>query len=417
MHILELINYIISVVFTICYLYQFCYIPIALFFRKKDPEPCEQDHDFAVMICARNESTVISDIINSLKSQTYPQEHIHVFVMADNCTDDTAEKARCAGATVYTRTNTQFVGKGYALEALLGHLREDYPNGFDGYFVFDADNLLEPDYIEQMNRSFSSGNSIITSYRDSKNYGDNWISAGYGLWFLRESIYLNKARWLLGSSCAVSGTGFFFSREVADDIQTWPYHLLTEDIEFTIDQISKGRKVAFCRKAILYDEQPVKFVESWNQRLRWSRGYLQVFGKYGKQLLAGVFKGSFSCFDMAMCIMPAFILSAISIVCNVSIGVCGALAGDDIMIAVMSVLQLFGNMYAVLFAIGSITTITEWKNIHVSTFKKILYAFTFPLFMFTFIPVAFASFFCKTGWKPIKHTVTADSLHKEQSRS
>ena len=104
------------------------------------------------------------------------------------------------------------VGKGYALQTLLGHLEQDYPAGFDGYFVFDADNILDPDYIAAMNRTFSQGHDIVTSYRNSKNYGDNWISAGYALWFLRESRYLNHARSLLGTSCAVSGTGFLFSR-------------------------------------------------------------------------------------------------------------------------------------------------------------------------------------------------------------
>ena len=63
---------------------------------------------------------------------------------------------------------------------------------------------------------FSDGYQIVTSYRNSKNYGDNWISAGYALWFLRESRYLNHARFLLGTSCAVSGTGFLFSRRVLE---------------------------------------------------------------------------------------------------------------------------------------------------------------------------------------------------------
>ena len=95
---------------------------------------------------------------------------------------------------------------------------------------------------------------MITSYRSSKNYGGNWISAGYALWFLRESRYLNHARNIIHFSCAVSGTGFFFSRKIADEINGWPYHLLTEDIEFSVDQITKGIKIAFCEKAVLYDE-------------------------------------------------------------------------------------------------------------------------------------------------------------------
>lgn len=410
MHTLSFINYIIAILFTVCYAYQFLYIPVAFLLKKKATKAEPSLHEFAVMICARNEEVVIGDLINSLKAQTYPQNLIHIFVMADNCDDHTAEIAESCGAHVYTRFNKKLVGKGYALEELMNHLAIDYPDGFDGYFVFDADNLLEPDYIEQMNKTFSEGNDIITSYRNSKNYGSNWISSGYALWFLRESKYLNYPRNLLGTSCAVSGTGFMFGRRIADEIGAWPFHMLTEDIEFSVDQITKGEKIAFCKDAVLYDEQPVSFRQSWRQRMRWSRGYLQVFHGYKKDLLNGVFHGSFSCFDMSMTIMPAFILSILSIVCNITLGVWGAMIGDDIMIAVKSICQLLGNMYSMLGIIGVITTITERKKIRTSNIKKILYTLTFPLFMFTYIPISLVALFCKTEWKPIEHTVTAQQF-------
>ena len=184
MSILKAISWGIAALFFVCYLYQFLYIPAALALKDKPHAP-RKLHRFAILICARNEQTVIADLLRSIRSQTYPQTLLEVFVMADNCTDRTAEIARRCGATVYERENRELIGKGYALEALLGHIRADRPNGFDGYFVFDADNVLAPDYIEQMNATFSDGYRIVTSYRNSKNYGDNWISAGYALWFLR----------------------------------------------------------------------------------------------------------------------------------------------------------------------------------------------------------------------------------------
>ena len=367
-------------------------------------------HNYAVLICARNESAVIADLIGSLRSQTYDQSLLHIFVLADNCTDDTSDIARSAGATVYERFNNVQVGKGYALQTLLGHLEQDYPAGFDGYFVFDADNILDPDYIAAMNRTFSQGHDIVTSYRNSKNYGDNWISAGYALWFLRESRYLNHARSLLGTSCAVSGTGFLFSRAVLEETGPWPFHLLTEDIQFSVHEILQGRKVAFAPDAVLYDEQPTTFRQSWNQRLRWSKGYLQVFRGYGAKLLRGAAGGSFSCYDMAAAIMPAFVLSATAIVCNVTAAVLGAVHGEDLTIALWSVGQMLLNMYLTLFVLGAITTVTEWKRIHTKAVKKVLYAFTFPLFMFTYIPISFAALFSKGEWKPIEHRVSAASL-------
>lgn len=177
-----------------------------------------------------------------------------------------------------------------------------------------------------MNKTFSEGNDVITSYRNSKNYGDNWISAGYALWFLRESRYLNNARDLIGTSCMVSGTGFLFSRKIAENINDWPFHTLTEDIEFSADLIVNGYRIAFCPAAEFYDEQPTGFAQSWRQRLRWSKGYLQIFKKYGKRMIKGCMKGNFSCFDMTMSIMPAFILSAMSVTLNLVIGMRGAYA-------------------------------------------------------------------------------------------
>ena len=80
----------------------------------------------------------------------------------------------------------------------------------------------------------------------------------------------------------------------------WKFHLLTEDIEFSVHHILQGRKIGFCADAVLYDEQPVTFRQSWRQRLRWARGFLQVFRKYGFGLVKGIGKGHFSCYDMSM---------------------------------------------------------------------------------------------------------------------
>lgn len=417
METLLTINFIIAAVFFICYSYQFLYIPVALF--KKDPPHKEENrHRFGVLVCARNEEKVIAQLIKSIHAQTYGRENIRVFVMADNCTDGTARAARNAGAIVYKRFDIEKVGKGYALEALLGHISEDFPRGyFDGFFVFDADNVLDEHYIEEMNRTFCDGYKIITSYRNSKNYGDNWISAGYSLWFLRESRYLNHARALLGSSCAVSGTGFFFSREIYEKCGGWPFHLLTEDIEFTVHNIVNGEKVGFCPKAILYDEQPTLFRQSWRQRMRWAKGYLQVFGKYGKDLIKGIFRGDFSCFDMTMAIMPAVVLTTVCAAINAATSVMTLVAGGDILPIVLSLGESLLNVYLTLFAVGTVTTVTEWKRIHTSAAKKILYAFTFPLFMLTYIPISLAAIFAKVEWKPITHSVSISVAELREKES
>ena len=404
METIKTINSVISVLFMLCYAYQFFYIAVSLF-RKAKIHKTDKPHNFAVLIAARNEESVIENLIRSIKSQDYPKELVTVFVVADNCTDSTAEIARKAGAVVYERSNKNEVGKGYALDFLTSKIKEDYGDSFDAFFVFDADNVLDKNYITEMNKTFSNGYKIVTSYRNSKNYGANWISAGYALWFLRESKYLNNARMLLGTSCAVSGTGFMFSREILQKSGGWKFFLLTEDIEFTIANVTDGEKIGYCGSAHLYDEQPERFSQSWNQRMRWAKGYLQVFSKYGTRLLKGIFsKNAFSCFDMTMCIMPAVVLTMAAGVINITAAVLGIVTQNTaVLIALLSLAQTALNSYLLLWIVGTITTATEWKNIHTSAFKKVLYTFTFPLFMFTYIPISFVAFFKKVRWTSIEH--------------
>lgn len=423
--ILKQVNYIVTITFFICYFYQFLYIPLVLFFRKRHEKKIKAArgeitlHDFAILICARNEEVVIGDLIESLHNQSYPQDRLSIFVIADNCTDETARIAGEHGARVYVRQNDKLIGKGYALNELFGHLRVDYPaDRFDGYFVFDADNVLAKDYIERMNESFCDGNDVITSYRNTKNYGSNWVSSGYGMWFLRESRYLNNARKIIGSSSNISGTGFLVARSVIEENGGWPFHLLTEDIEFSIDRIVKGKKVAICLDAEVFDEQPTSFRQSWRQRKRWSRGYLQVLRKYFFKLIKGIFHGSFSCFDVLMNIAPAYLLTIISVVCNVAMSVICLVTMDmnqpmEVLQAVGSTIQLLFSFYWVAFICAIVTLITEWKHIRASAPRKIWSVFTFPLFMLTFVPISIAALFTKTTWKPIQHTQSLQKMKED----
>lgn len=405
MQLITSINYFIWLIFVVCYLYQMYYILVP-YIKKDKPLKEPKANRFAVLISARNESGVIKQLLDSIRSQTYPTELVDIYVVADNCTDNTAEIARECGANVYERFDTVNVGKGYALNYLLREINRKYGDEhYDGFFVFDADNVLDPHYIEEMNKTFSSGYDILTSYRNSKNYGDNWISAGYSLWFLRESKYLNYSRMLLNTSCAISGTGFMFSKDIAKELNGWKYYLLTEDIEFTVDHVINNYKIGYAKNAVLYDEQPKEFNQSVRQRMRWAKGYYQVLCNYGSKLIKGIFKDkSFSCYDMSMSIMPAMVLTIFSAVINITAIFVGLLADISIVPVIKSIMGGFVSMYITMYTIGAITTISERKNIYTSTWKKILYTFTFPIFMMTYIPITFVALFKKVEWKPIVHS-------------
>ena len=397
-----LINLVIAIIFCICYSYQFLYVIVSLM-KKDKPHQETKAHRFAVLIAARNEETVINHLIDSINTQTYDQGEVTVFDVADNCPDQTAACARKMVAIVYERFDQTKIGKGHAMEFLLNQMEKDYAP-FDGYFVFDADNVLDQNYILEMNKTFSDGYDIITSYRNSKNYGDNWISSGYAIWFLWESEFLNRGRMLLGTSCAVSGTGFFFSRRIIEKYGGWKFFLLTEDIQFTVDNVLSGEKIGYCRQAMLYDEQPVKFQQSFRQRMRWAKGFFQVFHRYGLDLFKGSLQRNTSCYDMLMVIMPAIILTLFTLIFNGSMILFGDYTTyqDDLIMMMMG--RMILNMYLMLVFIATVTTATQWKNIHTTSFKKLAYIFTFPFFMFTYIPITIVAFFKKVEWQPIEHS-------------
>lgn len=402
------INTVVFILFTAMYIYQYYYIIVVLLKNKNVKSKGKNImNKFAVIVSARNESDVIEEFIHTVDLQDYPSDLIDVYVIADNCSDDTAQKARIAGAHVYERFDNKKVGKGYALDFLFKILRSKKTK-YDGYFIFDADNLLSRNYISEMNKVFNRKYKIVTSYRNSKNYDSNWISAGYSLWFLRESKYLNYARMLLNNSCAVSGTGFLISSEIIYKNNGWKYHLLTEDIEFTIDSIINGEKIGYCNSACFYDEQPTSFRDSWNQRMRWSKGFYQVFFKYGYNLFKSIFKNrDFSCYDMFMTISPMMLISIVMILFNSSIFLYSLISNDfqTSKLAIGYVLSYFLNTYLMMYLLGLLTTITEWNRIQCKGYKKICYTFTFPIFMFTYMPISICSIFKKVEWKQIKHNI------------
>ena len=352
-------------------------VGVASLFAKPVTFPeAAMDKRYAVLISARNEEHVIGNLITCLHEQTYPSGLIDIWVVADNCTDGTARVVRDMGCHVVERHNMQQVGKGYALTYLLDYMIDaGLSDTYDAYFVFDADNKLDRHYFEEMNKAFQSGFKILTSYRNSVNLADNWVSSGSALWFIRESRFLNNSRMLFGSSCHVGGTGFMFSKEIMKRNKGWKFHLLTEDLEFTMDSVLHGDRVGYCGSAILYDEQPITFAQSWRQRLRWSKGFLQVFRYYGPQLIRRAIKErDFSAVDFTLLLCP----------------VTGWSSG--IVLAVLGMMALAG-----------LTIIAERGQIGATNKELFAYVLSFPIYMLSYVPISFQAIFSKVQWKPIEH--------------
>ena len=165
--IIEYVNTTIGILFMLMYAYQFFYAVVPFFKKKKPLNTDIPAKRFAIITAARNEAAVIGQLMDSIKAQDYPADRFTIFVIADNCTDNTAEVAREHGAVVFERENKELVGKGYALHVVLGKIAALGGEPYDAYLVLDADNLLAPGYLKAMNASLEAHN-IVTGYRNSK---------------------------------------------------------------------------------------------------------------------------------------------------------------------------------------------------------------------------------------------------------
>ena len=376
-------------------LYQAVCIVISLFAKPiKFPE-APMNKRYAVLISARNEANVIGNLIDCLHSQTYPSELIDIWLVADNCTDNTAEVARNMGCHVIERFNKEQVGKGYALTYLLDQMNESGASDpYDAFFVFDADNKLDKHYIEEMNKGFQAGFKILTSYRNSVNLSDNWVSSGSALWFIRESRFVSASRMWLGNSCHVGGTGFMFSQEIMRRNNGWKFHLLTEDLEFTMDSVLHGDRIGYCGTAILYDEQPVTFAQSWRQRLRWSKGFLQVFRYYERD---------FSAVDFTLLLCPFTVLGIARVLLGMLFAACGFVTWQSQLNSLTGwtsgiVISVIGMM-----GLAALTIVAERDHVGATNKELLAYVLAFPIYMLSYVPISFQAVFAKSEWKPIEH--------------
>ena len=406
--LLQRVSLALSVFFALCYLYQTAYLFLPLLPRRKRRAQNEQAPrllNYAVLIAARNEQAVLPYLLDSIRDQDYAGS-ITTYVIADNCTDATAAVAREHGAIFYERHDTVHVGKGYALNALIGHIRAAGElERYDAFLIFDADNLLCPDYVTEMNKVFSQGHQAVGGYRNSKNFMENWVSAGSALWYIHDSAHLNASRMRLGVTCAVTGTGFGFTRELLERCGGWQFFTLVEDVEFDTWCAVNGVRIAYCPTAMVYDEQPSSFRQSWRQRTRWVRGGIQVSLKYGRRLIRGMFRGGLrrrhGCFENLTLTLYGYGGCALA----------GALASVTALLAggtgglVRGVVLPLAWMYGGLFVMGALTTVMERRRIPGTVWQKVKSCLTFPLFMLTYIPVAMYACVAKPQWKPIRHTV------------
>ncbi|MDD4601187.1 MAG: glycosyltransferase family 2 protein [Negativicutes bacterium] len=266
------------------------YFVIAFFgmWRRPEDKILTPKKTFAVIVAAHNEEKVISQLIENLHVLKYPQELYDIFVVADNCTDSTAQLARNAGAIVHERFSLNQRGKGYAMEWMFSKLFK-LKRKYDAVVVFDADNLVHPNFLLEMNNRLCKGEKVIQGYLDAKNPHDTWIAGTFAISFWLVNHIWHLAKYNLGLSSVLGGTGMCISTDILEKFG-WGATCLTEDMEFTMKVLLIGIRTTWAHDAIVYDEKPLTFKQSWKQRKRWAQGHFDIAERYIPKMLSEGFK-------------------------------------------------------------------------------------------------------------------------------
>ena len=385
-------------IITIYWAYQIVVSFCSLIKLKDKKLLIEKDHKFMAVIPAHNEEAVIKNLVESLTAQNYPKELYDIYVIADNCTDATAEIAKDAGAIVLKRFDEKNKTKGHALNWFIKQKIEENAD-YDALCVFDADNIVDKNFLKNMNKKLCQGEEVVQGYRDIKNPTDSWIAGGYAIFYWMMHRFYHLARYNLGLSPLLNGTGFMVKFDVLKP-NGWQTVTLTEDIEFSLINISQGRKLGWAVDAIVYDEQPVSFKASWSQRSRWTVGHIQCMKEYTGKLINAIkefktlmnFDGALYLFGIPMMLLT-FLLLGVNILLYMG--------------AEMGVAELMWNVGKFLFTTFLMPVVTgvaimalEKKPIK-PMFKAIV---MYPVFMGSWILINIKCLIKpNTKWEKIEH--------------
>lgn len=299
-HFLFFFSMVLQVLIFVMGSYFFCISVVGWIRQKEEPTSnFKPEKTFALIVAAHNEEQVIGHVVESLLKLNYPRELYDIFVIADNCNDDTAGVAEKKGAIVYRRTNNIEKGKGFALEWCFNKIFK-LEKKYDGICIFDADNLVSANFLSEMNKQMVKGHKVIQGYIDSKNPFDSWVTCSYSIAFWTSNRLFQLPRHYLGLSCGLCGTGFCVATDVLKEMG-WGATCLTEDLEFTMKLALKGEKVSWAHDAIVYDEKPLTLMQSWNQRKRWMQGYADCTLRFlGPLMKLAIKQKSLLAFDCAL---------------------------------------------------------------------------------------------------------------------
>ena len=367
--------------------------------RKKELKILTPKKTFAVVVAAHNEEAVIGLLVENLKGLDYPKNLYDIYVIADNCSDDTEKVASEAGAIVMRRTHPTKKSKGFALEWMFERLFA-MEKKYDAVAIFDADNLVHPAFLKEMNNHLLQGDRIIQGYLDAKNPYDTWVAGTFAIafWVIDHISHLAKTN--IGLSAVLGGTGMCITTDVLKKYG-WRATCLTEDMEFTMKSLAEGIKTTWAHDAIVYDEKPLTFRQSWNQRKRWAQGQFDVAHRFIPVMLKeGIRRHDIRILDGCIYLLqPHFLMISTFFILASYL----ALVTGPFFTSIYKFMP--GEIMTAIMMGQYILPMIILAKIHAKP-KAWLYMLLYPVFIYSWIPIIFIGFIHRNEheWSHTKHT-------------
>lgn len=223
---------------------------------------------FAILIPAHNEVAVLGMLLESLAAVNYPKDHYAVYVVADNCTDTTADLARTRGwAHVYERFDQQKRGKGYALNWLLQQLKKDRLH-YDAYVILDADSVVDSTFLLAMNNELLQGGRALQACYTVLNATESPSAALRWIAFSLINYVRPLGRNGIGASATLAGNGMCFSYDLLEQYP-WQAFSLAEDYQYYLKLVQHGERILYVPDAVVRSVMPTKFTQMRTQDIRW----------------------------------------------------------------------------------------------------------------------------------------------------
>ena len=426
--VLEIINIVLSALVGVAFGFQFIYL-LLFWLPKRKYKEAEEKHYVGVFITARNESEVLGRTIKLLQTKiNYPKDKYEIIILADNCDDNTAEIARSLDGEVKVRVferheeDPKKRNVGFALKYLFEQLLPTIDN-YDFFIRFDADDIVDKEYLNQMNNAYSSGVLAAKGYNNATNITQNLTSGVSALWYLKDSRFNCHSRAGIHTYVHLVGGGMMFAASIIKEDGGWVCTHTSEDTQFTILNMKKKRKCRYVPDAIVYEDQPSSIKALLTRFIRMGHSLNHLFWTEGLKCL-GRFFTSFRYWYLDMFLNLIFIPIALlcctwypvfytyMIVYN---GVVGNFGVMNTYLTSLWVILVFAYLVPI-YLQAFLTIILDRKKIKAPTGRLIGICLIFPFFMIVYaVGIALGVCTHKQKWGKVERNVqTIDKQLQEE---